>query len=262
MLSIFTATVSETRKEIFLLATYKAEILFGLVATAISFLGISYVIGDGKPSPERMASTLVGYLIWYYVTLITENMGESLIAESKTGTLEQMFISPIPIGFILIGRILANLLTTSLQLLLVGSVITVAFKLPLQGRIDAIPVGIIALLGLFGFGFMLGGIALIFKQVGTLTRVITSILIFLNGALVPIDQFPVWLLTIARILPSTVGISVMRSILLDNLTLSEVWNNGSLPLLIIHSAVYLITGWLVLQWCIRVVKRQGTVGQY
>src|SRR5258708_2552055 len=219
MRSIAIATFNETRKGILLIWTYKANLFFGLITIAITFLGVTFVMGNGKPSPELMASTLVGYLTWHYVLLITENMGESLISESSTGTLEQMFISPIPIGFILIGRVLANLIISSVQLLLVGIILVSVLHLPIQWRIDAIPVAIIALSGLLGFGFMLGGLALIFKQISSLKNIVVNILIFLNGALVPIDQFPLWLLTISQILPSTLGISVLRSVLLKGLSL-------------------------------------------
>src|SRR5258708_12992931 len=108
----------------------------------------------------------------------------------------------------------------------------------------------IALSGVFGFGFMLGGLALIFKQISSLKNIVVNILIFLNGALVPIDQFPPWLLTISQILPSTLGISVLRSVLLKGLSLPDVWNDGSLPLLSIHSAIYLLAGSIFLHGCI------------
>jgi ABC-2 type transport system permease protein len=260
--AISIATLNETRKSILLMLAYKSNLVFGIVSIILSFLGISYVISDGKPTPFRIASSLVGYLIWYYVMLITANMGESLLSESSSGTLEQMFISPVPIGFILIGRILGNLVVSSIQLVTVGVILISGFNLPIRWSLDAIPVAFITVLGLFGFGFMLGGIALIFKQISSITAIVNYVLVFLNGALVPIEQFPSWLLLIARILPSTLGITVMRNILLNGMTLRDVWSNGSLPLLTIHSAVYLISGWIILNWCIGVAKKQGTLGQY
>src|SRR5579859_31360 len=259
---IFSAMVNEARKSIRIMASYKINFLFGMVAIAISFLGISYVVGGGKPNPDVMASMLVGYLLWYYVTMIVDDMGATLIDEARAGTLEQMFISPNPIGFTFVGRVLGHLFLSSIQLLFVGGILIWSLKLPFQWSLDAIPVAMIALFGLFGFGFMLGGVSLIFKQVTSMLWVISNGLLFLNGSLVPAEQFPAWLLLIARILPSTIGISVLRSMLLNRLTISDVWNNGSLPLLLLHSTAYLVVGWLMLQWCIGYVKRHGTLGHY
>jgi ABC-2 type transport system permease protein len=88
------------------------------------------------------------------------------------------------------------------------------------------------------------------------------VLILLNGALVPIDQFPPWLAPIAQALPSTLGILVLREVLIQKVSLPDVWNNGSLPLLMIHSTIYLIGGWIVWRWCTRVAKEKGILGQY
>lgn len=262
MLAIASATLNETRKGILLLLAYKVNTFFTIVTIILSFLGICYVLGDGNPSPQKIATTLVGYLIWYYVILINENMGENLMSEARYGTLEQMFISPIPIGFILIGRVLSNLILSSLQLGIVGVVLISSLNLPIYWQWDAIPVAIIALLGLFGFGFMLGGLVLIFKQLDSVTAIVNYVLVFLNGALVSIEQFPAWLIFFVRLLPSTLGISAMRSVLLYGVSLRQLWDNGTLPWLTIHSLVYLIGGWLILNWCIRIVKQQGTLGQY
>ena len=86
--------------------------------------------------------------------------------------------------------------------------------------------------------------------------------LFLNGALVPIDRFPVWLQAFAKLLPSTQGIIVLRNVLIEGRSLPEVWQDGSLVMLLVHSTVYFVGGWLVLKWCERIAKQQGTLGQY
>ena len=129
MRAIAIATYNETRKGILLAFAYKADLLFGLVLLGMTFVGLVFVVGGGKPSPELIASTLIGYLLWDYVVLIGENMGDNFISETTTGTLEQMFISPIPIGFMLIGRVLATLTLSLVQLALVGSVLSFVFRL-------------------------------------------------------------------------------------------------------------------------------------
>src|SRR5258708_877536 len=262
MATIIVAILNEARKGFLILWAYRINILISMIAISITFIGIGFLLGDGTLEPQLLASALLGYVIWYYVLLLTGDMGENLVAEAAAGSLEQMFISPVPISLILIGRTLANLISSTIQILLVAGVIIVLMKIPLQWHWEALPVIAITMLGLFGFGFMLGGTVLLFKQAHSVASLTNNVLIFLNGALVPINKFPDWLAFIAKLLPSTLGIVVIRSVLLDGKSLMDVWQDGSLPLLIIHSSVYIVCGWAVLQLCMRAAKRQGTLGQY
>jgi ABC-2 type transport system permease protein len=103
---------------------------------------------------------------------------------------------------------------------------------------------------------------LIFKQVASLSDLIQYALVFLNGALLPVDVFPPWLAFFARLLPTTQGIIVLRQVSIEGLSLAEVWQSGSLILLLIHSAVFLTVGWLVFKWCEQFAKERGLLGQY
>ncbi len=237
MATIIVAILNEARKGFLILWAYRINILISMIAISITFIGIGFLLGDGTLEPGLLASALLGYVIWYYVLLLTGDMGENLVAEAAAGTL-------------------------TIQILLVAGVIIVLMKIPLQWHWEALPVIAITMLGLFGFGFMLGGTVLLFKQAHSVASLTNNVLIFLNGALVPINKFPDWLAFIAKLLPSTLGIVVIRSVLLDGKSLMDVWQDGSLPLLIIHSSVYIVCGWAVLQLCMRAAKRQGTLGQY
>ena len=91
---------------------------------------------------------------------------------------------------------------------------------------------------------------------------VTNLLLFLNGALLPVDQLHLWLEGFARTLPTTQGIIVLRNVVLDDQTLGAAWSDGSLPSLILHSALFLFTGWLVFKLAEGVAKRRGSLGQY
>ena len=51
---------------------------------------------------------------------------------------------------------------------------------------------------------------------------------------------------IAKTLPSTQGIIVLRRVILDGQSLVAVWQDGSLGWLILHSALYFVGGLLIL----------------
>lgn len=120
----------------------------------------------------------------------------------------------------------------------------------------------VILAGLFGFTLMLSGFGLVFKQIEALADLLQNALLFLTGALLPISHFPAWLAIIAQTLPTTQGIIVLRSVMLDGRSLAAVWADGSLLLLLVHSTLYVVVGWLIFKWCERTAKRQATLSQY
>jgi ABC-2 type transport system permease protein len=121
---------------------------------------------------------------------------------------------------------------------------------------------LLTLLGILGFGFLIAGAVLVWKQVESLANLVQNVLLFLNGSLLPVEQMPPWLTAVGHVFPSTQGIIVLRRVILDGLSLSSAWQDGSLPWLIAHSGLFLLVGWIVFAVCERTAKRQGSLGQY
>ncbi len=67
---------------------------------------------------------------------------------------------------------------------------------------------------------------------------------------------------IAKTLPSTQGIIVLRRVILDGQSLAAVWQDGSLGWLILHSVLYFGGGLLIFRLWEQIAKRRGSLGQY
>lgn len=253
---------NETRKGLLLVLDYKFNTLTRLFMLAFIFVGIGFFMGDGKLDPGRLASALLGYLIWFYAVMAISDMSSTLMMEANSGTLEQMYMSPTPFSVILFGRTIASFVVSTLMVIVVGGGLMLALRIRVPLHWEGLPIFLLTIVGLFGFGYMIGGATLVFKRVGALSRMTQNLLLFFNGALLPIDRMPEGLALFARTLPSTEGIVVLRKVMLHDASLSEVWRDGSLPFLTLHSAIYLLAGIVIFRWCERIVKIQGTLGQY
>ncbi len=262
MKTILLALASETWKGFMITWSYKFNNLMSMVSMSFIFLGINYMIGNGQLNPEAMSSTLLGYLTWFYAITAIENMSWNLRDEMQCGQLEQLYMSPAPAQVMIGGRALSTLIVTTIQVVIMATVMGLVFGLRFPMRIEGLPVFALTLLGLYGFGYALGGATLVFKQTGPLSNLLTNALLFINGSFLPVDRLPDWLQTAAKILPSTQGIVVMRNVILGNQSLGDAWLDGSLPLLVIHTALFFTAGWLVYRACEGVAKRKGTLGQY
>ena len=257
-----TALTSETRKGLLLMWAYRFNMVLELVTMGTIFVFIGYLMGDGELDPERLDGTLIGFLVWFYAAIAIGSMSGNLSEEASTGTLEQMYMSPVPTWIIFVGRVLSTVLVSTFMVLAVGAVLVLLLGIEISLSVQALPVMVLTLLGLFGLGYGIGGATLVFKRVPALTNMMTNLLLFLNGSLLPVDRLPEGVGLLAKALPTTQGIIVLREVLLEGRSLSAVWADGSLVYLTLHSALFLATGWLVFKYAEGVAKRRGTLGQY
>jgi ABC-2 type transport system permease protein len=259
---LLSALAGETRKGMLVMWSYKFNLLMSMFSFSFIFLGINFFMGNGRLDAATMASTLLGYLIWFYAITAIENMSWNLRDEMQCGQLEQLYMSPAPAQALLLGRAFSTLIVTTGQVAIVAIAMIILFGVPMPMRIEALPVFALTLGGLYGFGYALGGATLVFKQTGPLSNLLTNALLFINGAILPVDRLPDWLQAVAKALPSTQGIVVLRNVILNGQPLGAAWADGSLVLLLVHSVLFFIAGWLVYRWCERVAKRKGSLGQY
>ena len=96
--------------------------------------------------------------------------GGDLVGEAQAGTLEQMYMTPAPTEILVLGRVFATLITTTVMVFLTGIALILILGLNIPVRWQAFPVMGLTLAGLFGFALMLGGATLIFKQIRSTVR--------------------------------------------------------------------------------------------
>jgi len=254
--------LNETHKGILLSWSYRFNLLTMALTLGFVFIGITFFIGGGELDANAIPSALLGYLMWFYALTAISSMSYDLREEAQTGTLEQRYMSPAPPGLIQLGRSLSTLVVTTIIVALFTAVLIGGLGVQLPLRWATIPIFLLTMLGLFGFSFIIGGATLIVKQVESLANLVQNLLLFLNGAFLPVDHMPDWMAAIALALPTTQGVVVMRQVVLGGQSLAAVWADGSLVWLTVHSLLYFGAGWFIFALCERVAKRRGLLGQY
>ena len=252
----------EFRKGLLISWTYKVNQLISLLTLGFIFFVVVFFMGGGKLDPDRIASSLVGYLVWMYVAAALGDLTYGLRGEISSGTLEQLAMSPAPIGILLIGRVIANLLITSVQVIIMGFIVLSLIHIRISIPPSAVLALLITFIGVLGFGYIIAGAMLLYKQIESMNNLFNNALAFFNGAFLPISAMPAWMAGISTLLPSTLGIIVIRSITLDGKTLLETWQDGNLIALITNSLLYLLIGLSIYTLCEQVAKKRGSLGQY
>jgi ABC-2 type transport system permease protein len=145
-------------------------------------------------------------------------------------------------------------------------VIALIVRLPVALDLRAIVLGAplfaLTMAGLFGFGFAIAGLSLVVKRAGTAMGMLQTALLYFSGIMLPLEALAPEMAAVARVLPATLGVAALRELVFAQRSLGELWLDGAIPWLIVHSALYCALGWLIYRWCESIAKRQGSLGQY
>ncbi len=255
---------NETGKGLRVLWVHKLPLTLQLAIMTANYWMIQFFIGGGRLVDRLLALTLAGYLAYVTSYIALLRMAAGVLEELYTGTLEHSLLSPLRPWVASTGRLAAALAEG-----LVTAAVVATFYLAIFGVLDAkltfrwaalAPLAA-TLVDIAGFALLIGGLALVVNSIGAIIHVIQSVIMFLNGAFIPVFVFPGWLEHTAKILvPTTLGIDATRKLLVAGEPLRQVWSDGTLPWAMVHAALLLLIGAAVYQAAIRRGLREGRLG--
>jgi len=145
--------------------------------------------------------------------------------EWERGSMEQLFATPVRRIEVIVGKLLPYVVMGLIQVLLVVTLGAWLFDVPVHGSV-ALLFGCAALFlgGMLGQGLLISVVTRN-QQVATQLGIVSSMLptLLLSGFLCPVDNMPLALRVIARILPSTHFIAILRGILLKGNGIDVLW---------------------------------------
>jgi ABC-2 type transport system permease protein len=257
MVSLFLA---ELKRSWIQLSRYASEVIGGIVGTTIIFYGLflstRYIAGPGFQFGDRLDSIIVGYVLWALMLFILGDIAGGLQQEARTGTLEQLFLSPYRPAIVFLTRAFASLLINLFINLGILLLIIVLTGSQLSFPLTLFPPLLTVLLGAYGVSFAMGALALILKQVQQLLSVFQFALLFLFT--LPVETWTGTLRSVGWLLPMAPGAGLMRDVMARGLDL----NWGSWVIALINGICYFGVGIFLFQWSEKMAKRQGKLGGY
>ena len=251
---------NETLKGLLKLRASWGTLVPELAVLVVFYLMLQFLLGDGRLVPALYAPTLIGFASYGLAYIVTLRMVAGTLEEMNAGTLEQLHLSPLPSWVLSLGRLGAAVIEAGGLVALVSLALILVLGIHFTYRPDAlVPVGLI-IVDVAGFGLLLGALAIRVNSIGAILHVLQGMIVFLNGAFIPVGVFPSWLQLVARIAPTTLGVEVSRKVLLQGGSLRSAWSDGSLIWLFVHSAAMLIAGAALYQMAIRRGLREGRLG--
>jgi ABC-2 type transport system permease protein len=180
-------------------------------------------------NPEaRSAVFIVPGMAAYLMAIVAVLLTALTIAgEWERGSMEQLFASPVGRLEIVLGKLLPYLGLGLLQLLLVLAVGAGVFDVPVRGSTGLVVLaGLLFLAGMLGQGLFISVVArtqMVATQAGTLSSLLPSML--LSGMLVPIENMPLPLRLLSRVIPARYLVDALRQVLLKGNGLEGIWKD-------------------------------------
>ena len=170
--------------------------------------------------------------------------GLSLAREKEEGTLDQLLVTPLTTGYIMLGKAIPGIMVGIMQGLIVATCAVIFYKLPMSSH------WLLLFLAMFCYSFSVVGVGIFISALcstqqqaflGAFCYLVPSII--LSGFLAPTENMPQVLYTISRANPLAYFIDASQGIFLKYHTLAQAWPN-LWPMLLIAivtlSAAYIL----------------------
>ncbi len=167
---------------------------------------------------DYFAYAAVGIVLMQVVTLSLSSFTRKLREEQTTGTLEALMTTPISPALLVVASSSYDLVRATLSGMVMLIAAIVIFGLDLDTGGGALAVAALALLGCLGLVLCLvaavAAFTVVLKRATALLGLTITAIALLCGVYFPIEVLPDPLEAIAKVLPFTWGLDVMRSALL------------------------------------------------
>lgn len=221
--------------------TYSGERLDSQSKAVASTLVVRYWFNPNLDYIRHVLPSLVAIITTLSALIVT---ALSVAREREQGTFDQLLVSPLTPGMIMVGKTIPALLVAMTQgtIILLGAVFI--YRIPFEGSLLLLYGSMIFyFLALAGFGLLISSICATQQQafLGVFSFVMPAIL--LSGYTAPVENMPVWLQYLDQANPLLHFIVIVKGVFLKDIgivaLLPHLW-----PLWIIAAATLTVANWM------------------
>jgi ABC-2 type transport system permease protein len=254
---------AEVVRDVTITLRYPLELFTGVLMLYIFFMGLfmgARLLAGNQALSGNLDGVVIGYTMWFFAMMALNTMSTDIESEARQGTLEQVYLhAPSYLsllwvrGFVhlCLGAGLVVVLATAIQATTGHWLALTWGKVPLL-----ILVVFLTVLGLSGFGLVLGGFSLVFKRIGQLSALVQFGLFFL--AYTELSTVPLPWRNIVAHLPLARGVDILKLLVNEDVAAAQ----KDLGMLVIDAVLYALVGSLVFYLMDRVARKGGMLSHY
>jgi ABC-2 type transport system permease protein len=236
-------------------------LLFGPLLGAghqIAARHLSWTLNSGRVS--QLVIVLVPAMFFYFQAV---KLFWRLLAEIQSGTIEQVYLSPLPSWLVAVaGRIVAALIETLLLTGVLYGIVSAFVTLHFHWAPAAVVPALFLIIAGVGYSLIIGGMTLVWKRIQLIQEVILLLVMVFAIAAVPVLSVPGWFTAIGRLFPATQAVASLSQLMIADRSVPGLWGTGGLVWVAVTAAAYLGIGIGAFRLGERTAKARGTLGSY
>ena len=151
----------------------------------------------------------------------------AIVREKENGTLEQLFLTPVTPGELILGKLTPYLVLTFLEFCAIALLMHVVFGVPIHGEfVTLLAMALPFVLSMLGLGLWISTRASTREAAGQMAMGTVMPSIFLSGYVFPLDSMPPFFWYVAQAIPTTWLIDASRGVILRGAGWAELWRHG------------------------------------
>ena len=169
---------------------------------------------------------LVGLILQMLTVLLT---AFAIVRERENGTIEQLNVTPLRRGELIVGKLIPYIIIAYAQVILVLATAVVIFSMPIRGNLLLL----LSLTSLFlmfslGIGLFISTISRTQFQAMQASFMILLPSILLSGFIFPVESMPKLAQWISMVIPLTYYLRIVRGIVVKGVGIEHLWQEAAI----------------------------------
>lgn len=180
-----------------------------------------------NPDTRSANFFIPGLMVVMCQMMSTVLSANAIVREKELGTLEQLYMTPVRRGELILGKMSPYVVLTTLEFCFIAFLMWLVFQVPIRGRfITLLMIVLPFVLSNLGMGLWISTKAATREAAGQIAMGTFLPSIFLSGYVFPIDSMPWLLRPVSAMFPTTWMIDASRSVILRGGGWPELWQHA------------------------------------
>ncbi len=273
MTRFLTALGNEVRKGLWFAWSERLQIALELPFFTVFILLLGPMLGSGRQiaaghlswtlSSSRISLLMIAFVPAMFFYFQAVKLFWRLLGEIQSGTIEQVYLSPLPSWLVAAaGRVTAALIETLILMGVTYGLVSAFVTLHFHWTPAAlVPVAFLILTAI-GYSLIIAGLTLLWKRIQLLQETMLLLLMVFAISALPVLTVPGWFTAIGRVFPVTPAVASLYGVMLGHRGVTGLWGTGGLVWVAVTAAAYLAAGLVVFRVLERITRSRGALAAY
>jgi ABC-2 type transport system permease protein len=198
-----------------------------------------------NPDTRSANFFIPGLMVILCQMMATMLSAKTIVREKETGTLEQLYLTPVRSGELMLGKMLPYVVLTCLEFCAIALLMWAILRVPIHGSFATLLLlALPFVLTMLGLGLFISTKASSREAAEQLTMATILPSVFLSGYVFPSDSMPWFFAQVSKAIPATWLIDASRGVILRGAGWAELWPNA-VVLWSMAAAMLVFSSWRV-----------------